>query len=96
MGMKYRPTIKDIVIVVVFLIFLLISVISYFCSNGFENIGAVFEQTLIITLSFITLVDIASYVNWSIFVPDFFEAAKEQKRKRETFLNFLGYAWLLI
>ena len=79
MDTRYKMTKKDIILLTVFLALVIINIGSYIYKNGLESMGGLIEQTLIIMLSFVTLVDIASYANWSILVPDFFELAKGKK-----------------
>lgn len=83
MSTRYKMTKKDIILLTIFLVLVLVNIGGYIYQNGFENIGGMIEQTLLIMLSFVTLVDIASYVNWSILVPDFFEFAKEKKHIKD-------------
>jgi adenine/guanine phosphoribosyltransferase-like PRPP-binding protein len=83
MKTQYKATLKDIILTAVYLGLIIINILNYFCKNGFENIGTVIEETLLIMLAFVTLVDIASYANWSIFVPDFFEFFKEKKHLKD-------------
>lgn len=83
MNTRYKLSLKDIIISIVLLFFIILNIISYFGQNGCGNIEGIIEQTLLIMLAFVTLVDIASYFNLSIFVPDFFEIAKEMKYKKE-------------
>lgn len=83
MRIKYKVTIKDVIIVLIFLSVIAINIINCVSQNGVEDIGGIIEQTMLTMLVFVTLVDIASYVNWNIFVPDFYEYAKEKKRKEE-------------
>lgn len=79
MGAKYRMTRKDRILLTIFLVLVIFNIVNYFYRNGFGNIGGIIEQTILIMLSFVSLVDIASYLNWNIMVPDFFEYAKEKK-----------------
>lgn len=83
MKTRYKVTKKDIVITIIFLLIVVMSIIGYICQHGYKNWGGVIEQTLLIMLSFVSLVDIASYANWSICVPDFFEFAKEKKHEQD-------------
>lgn len=79
MKKRYKVTCKDIILSIIFIILILTNIVSYVYQNGLKNMGGIIEQTILIMLSFVTLVDIASYTNWSIVVPDFFEFFKEKK-----------------
>lgn len=83
MSTRYKMTKKDITLLAIFLLLVIMNIGSFIYRNGFENIGGIIEQTLLIMLSFVTLADIASYVNWSILVPDFFVYAKEKKHIKD-------------
>lgn len=79
MEIRYKATGKDKIFSIIFIALVMSNIISYVNQNGFKNIGGIIEQTLLIMLSFVSLVDIASYANWSILVPDFFEFLKKKK-----------------
>lgn len=84
MSTRYKMTKKDIILSTIFLALIIIDIGSYIYQNGFENMGGIIEKIIIIMLSLATLVDIASYANLSILVPDFFELAKEKKHIKDT------------
>ena len=83
MDSNHKPTIKDVIILSVFGILVISGICIYIHDSESIIIGSMIEHIILITLSFITLIDVASYYNWSIFVPDFFEAAKNKKRAQE-------------
>lgn len=83
MSTRYKITKKDIILLLIFGVLVVINICSYIYKNGFEYVGGMIEQTLLIMLSFVTLVDIASYVNWNILVPDFFAYIKEKKHIKD-------------
>lgn len=83
MGSKYKMTKKDLILLIIFSILVAISLGNYIMANGLNNVGGMIEQTILTMLSFVTLADVSSYMNWSPFVPDFFEYAKERKYKKE-------------
>ena len=72
----YKLTRKDIVIIVIFALLVLAQNIYYICQNGFSSIGALIEQTIIIMLAFVGLLEIFHYVGWDVLVPDFMLTAK--------------------
>lgn len=80
---KYKMTLKDYILLIIFIVLVMVNIGTYIYQNGFENMGGIIEQTIFIMLSFVTLVDIASYANWNILVPDFFEFAKEKKHTKD-------------
>lgn len=79
MKIQYKATAKDIIFSIIFAGLVIANGINYVNQNGLKNMGGMLEQILLIMLSFVTLVDVASYTNWSILVPDFFEFLKEKK-----------------
>lgn len=83
MRQKYRPTLKDIVIAGAFLIIVGINVYQHL-GSGAGGVGALIEQTILIMLSFVGLVEISSNIGWSMLVPDFYQAAQRKKREEET------------
>lgn len=89
MKSKRGLTKKDIIILLIFGALLIINIICYFGRNPNGTVGGIIEQTILLVLSFVTLVDIASYANWNILVPDFFEFTKEIKHKKEV-QNYIG------
>lgn len=83
MGTTHKMTIKDIVFLIIFIVVIIVIAGDYIWRNGLNSMGGLVEQILLIMLSFVTLVDVSSYMNWNILVPDFFEAAKEKKHAKD-------------
>lgn len=83
MNSKYKMTCKDIFHVVVFGGLVILNMIQHIKQNEFVSAGMIIEQTILIILSYVGLVDISSHIGWSIFVPDFFVVSQDQKRKEE-------------
>lgn len=81
MRQKYRPTLKDIVIAGAFFIIVGINVYQHL-GSGADGVGALIEQTILIMLSFVGLVEISSNIGWSMLVPDFYQAAQRKNGKR--------------
>lgn len=91
MKIRYKATGKDIILSIIFIGVAIANIISYVNQSGLTNVGGGIEQTILIMLSFVTLVDIASYANWSILVPDFFEFLKEKKYLKDVQLYVEAY-----
>lgn len=83
MKMENNKTIKDIIIIIVFLALVVTNIVYHIVLNGFEGTGTMIEETILIMLSFIGLVEISSNIGWNIFVPDFFILGQTQKREEE-------------
>lgn len=82
-GSKYKWTIKDGVIVVFFVVLAVANISSNIVLNGYGGIGPLIEQTLVLMLSFIGFIEIASFCHWSIFVPDFWACQRKKERQNE-------------
>lgn len=83
MNAKYTPTKKDVIYILIFLVAIGVTITYDICADGFSGVGRLIERTILLTLSFVTLADVASCFHWVILVPDFFEYVKEKKRKQE-------------
>lgn len=79
-----KLSLKDLIIFVVFAIIGIVNIITDIVINGFNGIGALIEQTILILLSFVGFIEIAYYCHWLILVPDFMIQAHEKERNTET------------
>ena len=83
MKADYRVTKKDLLIGLLFAAVVVANIISNIALYGYGGIGALIEQTILIMLSFVGLVEIACYCHWSILVPDFFIYRQQRERRDE-------------
>lgn len=80
-GYKWQK--KDTVIVCVFGALALLHIVIYIVQNGFTSIGALIEQTILILLAFVGLVEVFHYVGWDMCVPGFMLYNEKQERMKE-------------
>ena len=88
---KYRITVKDVLIVLLFVGIVIANIISTVLINGYTGVGDLIEQTVLIVLSFVGLIEIASYCNWHIIVPDFFIFYRKKERRDEIETYMMEY-----
>lgn len=67
----YKWTKKDTIIVSVFILVAILQIVVHIITNGFSSIGDLIQQTILIMLAFVGLLEICHYVGWDIFVPNF-------------------------
>jgi len=80
---KHKITIKDIILVGIFIVLISLNAFRHIQTNCLDNLDALITQTLILMLAFVGLIEIAYYIGWTIFVPDFFQTDKEKRMKSE-------------
>jgi len=80
---KQKPTPKDRRIVLLFIILVILNIVRHIVYSGFDSIGTMIEQTILLMLSFVGLIEISDLIGWNFFVPDFFIYEKKQKSKEE-------------
>lgn len=83
MNEKYRVTLKDIILVTLFIGLVVLNIVYHIDTSGFNSVSTMIEQTILIMLSFVGLVQISSNIGWNIFVPDFYAFALNQRSKGE-------------
>lgn len=91
MDTTYKITPKDIIIVILFCLIVITNIISNVLTQGFTSVGVLIEETILIMLSFVGLIEIASYCNWHILVPDFFTYYHKKERKTEIQTYMMEY-----
>lgn len=72
---------KDIIIILFFALLLLVNIISNWRSYGSFSAAIIVEQTALTIMAFFGLVEIATYYNFSILVPDFYAKSKDRKKR---------------
>lgn len=80
-GYKWKT--KDTVIVLVFGALALLHIYIYIDQNGFTSIGVLMEQTILILLAFVGLIEVFHYVGWDMCVPGFMLYNKKQEQMKE-------------
>ena len=85
---EYKVTIKDVVIIILFVGAEVAHIVSFIIMNGYNGVGTLIEQTLLITFSLIGLIDFFDLLNWRIFVPDFYTHYRKKERSEniETYM----------
>jgi adenine/guanine phosphoribosyltransferase-like PRPP-binding protein/flagellar basal body-associated protein FliL len=83
MDKKYEWTKKDVVIVVAFCILAIANIVFRVLADGFKDVDTIILQTLLLLLGFVGFVDMCSYLNWNVFVPDFKEHKRKEKAKED-------------
>ena len=81
--MKRKVSIKDIIIIGVFLILVVVNIISNIVMHGYSGVSSLIEQTILIVLSFIGLIEFADFCHWRILVPDFYIDNREKAHEKE-------------
>lgn len=82
-NLKRKVSIKDIIIIGVFLILVVVNIISNIVLHGYSGVSSLIEQTILIVLSFIGLIEFADFCHWKIFVPDFYIDNREKAHEKE-------------
>ena len=91
--MKNKPKLtgKDICLIVAFFVILSIDIVVYYISGKLDSAGVLIERTIMTMLSFVGLVQIASYCNWLILVPDFLiriQQENEEEKVKSLMANY--------
>lgn len=82
MDKKYKVTAKDIILIILFIGLVVLNIIQHIIS-GLNSVGTMIEQTILIMLSFVGLVQISLNIGWDIFVPNFYKFTLMQKNRYE-------------
>lgn len=80
---KYTLTVKDVILILIFLGAVGVNIFYSVSEESFAGVSTIIEQTIILTLSFVGLIEVASHIGWTLLVPDFFEYGLEKRRKQE-------------
>lgn len=86
MDAKYKITLKDVIIVILFCLIIIVNI-----TEEYTNVSTLIEKTILIMLSFVGLIEIANYCNWHILVPDFFAYSKKKERQTEIQMYMTEY-----
>lgn len=78
-----KLSLKDMLIVGLFVVLAILHIVLHVFSNGFTSLGAIFEQIILILLAYVGVLDIFYYTGWHIFVPDFMLEGKKKERIEE-------------
>lgn len=79
MEREKKPTVKDIVLTLLFIGIVFLNIYFHIRQAGFQDMANLIEQTILIMLSFVGLVELSSNIGWNIFVPNFYKRNQQQK-----------------
>lgn len=82
MSNHYKMTKKDVIIILISVLFIISSMISEAKLHGYNGLGVLIEQAIIVLLAFVGFIQIANYLNWMVFVPDFLTHEEYERTKR--------------
>lgn len=86
-----KHPVKDTVIIIICITIVLSQIIARIARDGFSSIGDLIEQTILIMLAFVGLLEIFHYVGWDIFVPSFM-LTKEKDELQECMNEVINHS----
>lgn len=82
MNNHYQMTIKDIIIILISVLIIIADMVSEVVLHGFNGLGVLIERAIVVLLAYVGFVQIANYLNWIVFVPDFISHEEYKRTKR--------------